>query len=316
MRLHGNARSCPRSRLLLCRRVLVEGWSLEAAAGAAGLSERRAREWLRRYRAQGEHGLVDRSSAPARVWNRTRSDRVDAIVALRRLRMTAWEIAEVLSMPTSTVSAVLARCGLGKRSRLEPSEPANRYERQRPGELVHVDVKRLARFGKAGHRVTGNRRGQDTGAGWEYVHIAIDDATRLAYVEVLDDEKAQTAAGFLRRALAHYAHLGITVERVLTDNGPCYRAFLHTLTCRALRIRHLRTRPYRPQTNGKAERFIKTLLDGWAYGAIYATSQQRRRALPTWIDHYNRRKPHGSLSHQPPLTRLEALMNNVPGSHI
>jgi transposase InsO family protein len=308
MRIHGNARSCPRSRSLLCGRVLEEGWSLGRAAEAAGLSERRAREWLRRFLAEGDAGLLDRSSAPVRVWNRTPPDRVAAIAALRRLRMTAWEIAEIVSMPASTVSAVLARIGLGKRPRLEPAGPVNRYQRRWPGELIHIDVKKLARFGAPGHRVTGSRRGQDTGAGWEYVHIAIDDATRLAYVEVLSDEKAQTAAGFLRRTIGHYQALGITVERVMTDNGPCYRAFLHALTCKTLAIKHVRTRPYRPQTNGKAERFIQTLVDGWAYGAIYQSSQQRRHALPAWIDFYNQRKPHASLNRQPPLKRLEALM--------
>jgi transposase InsO family protein len=324
MKIHGNARSCPHSRLLLCRRVLEQGWSLSAAAEAVGVSERTAAKWLGRYRSEGEAGLVDRSSAPSEVANRTAEERVELVAALRRLRMTAAEIAEVLTMPLSTVSGILTRIGLGRLSRLEPLEPANRYERQRPGELVHVDVKKLGRISGAGHRVIGSRasqrkttrEGRRIGAsGWEYVHVCVDDATRLAYVEVLDDEKATTAVGFLRRAVAHFAAFGVRVERVLTDNGSAYRAAIHALACRALGIKHLRTRPYRPRTNGKAERFIRTLLGGWAYGAIYGSSRERQRALAGWLDFYNRRRPHGSLSRQAPMTRLHALMNNLLGSY-
>jgi len=322
MKLHGNARTCPRSRLLLCRRVLLEGWSLAAAAEAAGVSERTAAKWRARYRAEGETGLVDRSSAPGEVANRTAEERIELIAALRRLRMTAAEIAECLSMPSSTVSGILTRTGLGRLSRLEPLEPANRYQRQRPGELVHVDVKKLGRInGGAGHRVTGDRRRQGSSShgarttGWEYVHVCVDDATRLAYVEVLADEKAATAVGFLRRAVAHFAAYGVRVERVMTDNGSAYRAIIHALACKALRLKHLRTRPYRPRTNGKAERFIRTLLAGWAYGAIYHNSDERRRALTGWLDFYNRRRPHGSLNRQAPMTRLHALMNNPLGSY-
>jgi transposase InsO family protein len=316
MRLHGNARISPHGRLLLVRRVREQGWTLARAGEAAGVSVRTAAEWVARYRVEGEAGLVDRSSAAGWVWNRTAEDRVGLIAALRRLRMTAAEIAEVLAMPLSTVSAVLTRIGLGKRSRLEPPEPANRYQRARPGELLHIDVKKLVKIAGAGHRVTGNRRGSAKGIGWEYVHVCIDDATRLAYVELLTDEKGTTAVGFLRRAVAHFAAYGIQVQEVMTDNGSAYRSAIHALACRALGLKHLRTRPYRPRTNGKAERFIRTLLGGWAYGAIYGTSAERHRALPGWLDHYNRHRPHGSLSHQPPLTRLLALRNNVPGSYI
>jgi transposase InsO family protein len=296
--------------------VREQGWTLARAGEAAGVSVRTAAKWVARYRVEGEAGLVDRSSAPSWVWNRTAEDRVELIAALRRLRMTAAEIAEVLAMPLSTVSAVLTRIGLGKRSRLEPPEPANRYQRARPGELLHIDVKKLVKIAGAGHRVTGNRRGSAKGIGWEYVHVCIDDATRLAYVELLTDEKGTTAVGFLRRAVAHFAAYGIQVQEVMTDNGSAYRSAIHALACRALGLKHLRTRPYRPRTNGKAERFIRTLLGGWAYGAIYGTSAERHRALPGWLDHYNRHRPHGSLSHQPPLTRLLALRNNVPGSYI
>lgn len=316
MKLHGNARTCLHSRALIVRRVLEEEWTLAAAAEAAGVSVRTVSKWLARFRAEGAEGLFDRSSVPLVLPRRTPEERVELVAVLRRLRMTAAEIAEVLAMPLSTVSAVLARIGLGRLSRLEPPEPANRYERKRPGELLHLDVKKLGRIGRPGHRVNGDRRTRSRGIGWEYVHVCVDDATRLAYVEVLDDEKAVTAAGFLRRAVAHYHAHGIRVERVLTDNGACYRGVIHALACKALGLKHLRTRPYRPRTNGKAERFIRTMLGGWAYGAIYANSEERRLALAGWLDFYNRRRPHGSLSHQPPLRRLEALTrNNLPGSY-
>jgi transposase InsO family protein len=331
MKLHANARTCPHSRLLAVRRVLEEGWTLTPAASAAGVSVRTLSKWLRRFREEGEQGLLDRSSAPRSVPNRTSEERVAVIALLRRLRMTGAEVAETLQMPRSTVSAVLTRIGLGKLSRLEPPEPPNRYERRHPGELVHIDVKKLGRIKDgAGKRFVGDgvrrthnyaRRSDGAGVrrltvGWEYVHVCVDDATRLAYVEVLEDEKAVTAAAFLRRAVAHFAAYGIRVERVMTDNGSCYRGLLHQLACRTLGLKHVRTRPYRPRTNGKAERFIRTLLGGWAYGAIYRDSEERRRTLNGWLDFYNRRRPHGSLSHQPPLQRLEALMrNNLAGSY-
>jgi transposase InsO family protein len=325
MKLHGNARLTPRGRKLLVERVCDRHVSLQAAAMSAGVSTRTASKWVARYRLEGELGLHDRSSAPHRVPGRTPEARVVTIAALRRLRMTAAEIAEVLGMALSTVSAVLLRIGLGKRSRLEPPEPPNRYQRKRPGELIHIDVKKLGRIEKIGHRISGSRASRDARSswrhghrliGWEYAHVCVDDATRLAYVEVLDDERGITVAGFLRRAVAFYARHGITVERVMTDNGAGYRSTLHAIACRTLGLRHLRTRPYRPRTNGKAERFIRTLLGGWAYGAIYGSSAERTRALPGWLDHYNRRRPHGSLNRQPPLTRLAQLRNNVPGTYI
>jgi transposase InsO family protein len=316
MKLHGNARTCPHSRRLMVRRVEEEGWTLAAAAEAAGVSVRTLSKWLRRFRAEGGDGLLDRSSAPYAIPQRTPEPRVQAIAALRRLRFTGAEIAEALSMPLSTVSAILTRIGLGKRSRLEPPEPANRYERRHPGELLHIDVKKLGKIGRPGHRVDGDRRTRSRGVGWEFVHVCVDDATRLAYIEVLEDERATSAVGFLRRAVAHFRAYGIQVERVMTDNGNAYRSAVHALACRALGIKHLRTRPYRPRTNGKAERFIRTLLGGWAYGAIYRNSEERRAALAGWLDFYNRRRPHGSLGHQPPLQRLEALRrNNLAGSY-
>ena len=320
MKLHANARTCPHSRRLALDRV-SQGWTLTAAAEAAGVSVRTVSKWRRRYREEGEQGLLDRCSAPSLVPSRTAEERIALIAALRRLRMTGAEIAETLAMPASTVSAILTRIGLGKLSRLEPSEAANRYEKQRPGELVHVDVKKLGKIARPGHRVTGrvsgrghHRRAYDLG--WEYVHVCIDDATRLVYVEVLDDEKAVTAVAFLRRAVAHFAAFGIQVERLMTDNGSAYRATIHALACKALGIKHVRTRPYRPRTNGKAERFIRTLLGGWAYGAVYRDSRERRRALAGWLDFYNRRRPHRSLARQAPLERLHALnRNNVLGSY-
>jgi transposase InsO family protein len=318
MDLHANAALSWSGRRVLVDRVLVEGWTLTAAAEAAGVSVRCARKWVGRYRAEGESGLLDRSSAPKRVANRTAADRVAVIVALRRLRMTAAEIAETLAMPLSTVSAVLTRNGLGRLGRIGLEQPV-RYERSRPGELVHVDVKKLGRITRgAGHRVHGGLQhytgrhldaaGRLRGtAGWEFVHVAVDDYSRLAYAEVLPDEKAATAIGFLRRALAFFARYGIQAERVLTDNGSPYISTLHALACKALGIRHLRTRPRRPQTNGKAERFIRTLLAGWAYGAIYRSSHERTKALDGWLWHYNHRRRHSALGHQPPATRTNLL---------
>jgi transposase InsO family protein len=320
MNLHANAKTCPNSRELLARRVIDQGWSHARAAEAAGVSKRTAAKWVARRR-RGE-SMADRSSAPRRVPSRTPADRIEAIELLRRLRMTAAEIAEILGMALSTVSLWLKRIGLGKRSRLEPPEPPNRYERARPGELIHVDVKKLGRFERAGHRVTGSRRGRLTQltaagrgrgvVGWEFCHVAIDDATRLAFVEVLPDERGETAVGFLRRAIAWFAERGIRVERVMTDNGSPYVSAVHAEACRELGLRHLRTRPYRPRTNGKAERFIQTMLREWAYGRLFGSSAERTRALPFWLDHYNFRRPHGSLGHKPPGSRLAELQEQ-PG---
>jgi transposase InsO family protein/transposase len=319
MKLHANAALSLNKRRVLCERVVVAGWTLTKAAEAAEVSVRCARKWVGRYRAEGEAGLIDRSSAPAVVANRTDERRIEVIAALRRLRFTGPEIAELLDMALSTVSGILARIGMGRLGRLG-LEPAVRYERARPGELVHIDVKKLGRIIVPGHRITGNRRqggrrttytpdGRRVGnAGWEFVHIAIDDCTRLAYAEVLADERATTAIAFLRRAVAFFEHHGITVERLLTDNGSAYRSAIHAIACRALGIRHLRTRPHRPQTNGKAERFIRTMLAGWAYGALYRNSQERTSALDGWLWHYNHRRRHSALGHHPPITRVTNLL--------
>lgn len=323
MKLHGNAALSLNKRRRLARRVVAEDWSLGEAAAAAEVSENTARKWVRRFRAEGEAGLLDRSSAPHSVHNATPEDRVQVIAALRRLRFTGPEIAELLAMATSTVSAVLNRIGLGKLSRLEPPEPVRRYEKRRPGELLHIDVKKLGRIEHgAGHRVTGKRRHnphrtdaagrQRKQVGWEFVHICVDDATRLAFAEVLANERAVTAIGFLRRCLAFYRSHGVGVERVMTDNGSAYVSAVFALACRGLGIKHCRTQPYRPQTNGKAERFIRTMLAEWAYALVYGSSDERTAALPGWLERYNTSRRHGALGHRPPLARLiELQANNV-----
>jgi transposase InsO family protein len=317
MDLHGNAALSWSGRRRLARRVVEHGWTLRAAAEAAGVSVACARKWVGRYR-DGDRDLFDHSSAPRRLANRTCPERLAVIVRLRRLRMTAAEIAETLAMPLSTVSGILTRIGMGRLGRLGLEQPV-RYERSRPGELVHLDVKKLGRIvGGAGWRVRGGRQhynphlhdpaGIARGTvGYEFVHIAVDDYSRLAYAEVLPDEKATTAAAFLRRAVSFYRRYGIRVEAIISDNGSCYRATTHALACRRLKLRHLRTRPYRPQTNGKAERFIRTLLAGWAYGAIYRSSNERTAALDGWLCHYNHHRRHSALGHQPPVSRTNPL---------
>jgi transposase InsO family protein len=323
MFVHARAPLSPIGRRRVVDRVVVDGWSVTAAAEAAGVTERTVFRWLARFRAEGQLGLVDRRPIPQRVPRRTPIDRVRAICELRQLRLTGAEIAERLEMPLSTVSAILKREGLGKRSRLEPPEPIRRYERKRPGELVHIDVKKLGRIeGGPGKRITGqpgSRRaptrtdaaGIRRGAvGWECVHVAVDDFSRLAYVEVLPDQKAATAIAFLGRALAFYSAHGIEIERVMTDNGSAYVSGAHRLACQRLGVRHIRTRPYRPRTNGKAERFIQTLTRRWAHGRSYSSSAERTNALTSWLDHYNYRRPHGSLSHKPPGSRLTKAPGN------
>jgi transposase InsO family protein len=300
--------------------VLEEGWTLQQAAEAAGCSARTAAKWLRRFR-DGDRELRDRSSRPRRCPSRLPQQRVQAIEALRRLRMTAAEIAEVLGLPLSTVSLWLKRIGLGKRSRLEPPEPPNRYERRHPGELVHVDIKKLGRISAlgAGHRVLGHRKSQYSRriegrsrqlTGFEYLHVMIDDHTRLAYAEVLDDLTAACAIAFLRRALAWFAERGVRVQAVMSDNGSCYTAHAYAAALRQLGLKHLRIRPGRPRTNGKAERLIQTLLNEWAYARIYGSSAERTTALALYLERYNYRRPHGSLAHQPPATRLNNLVRN------
>ncbi len=318
MRLHANAALTVNQRKKLVISVVVDHRPVSEVAAAFQVSEPTARKWVRRFVDEGELGLRDRSSAPKAVANRTAPQRVEAIAALRRLRLTGPQIAELLEMADSTVSGILKRLGMGRLGRLG-LEPPVRYERKRPGELIHVDIKKLGRIARPGHALLGGQPARAAAGyhrkthsrGWEFVHIAIDDATRLAYAEVLDDEKATTAVAFLSRATAFFAAPGITVERVLTDNGSPYISTAHAIACRQLGIRHLRTRAYRPQTNGKAERFIRTMLDGWAYGALYRNSAERTAALDGWITYYNHHRRHSALSRQTPAQRL----NNLLGAY-
>jgi len=305
---------------LICRRVLEEGWTLQRAAAAAGCSLRTAAKWVRRFR-DGDPLLLDRSSRPRRSPSRLPQRRVQAIESLRRLRLTAAEIAEVLELPLSTVSLWLKRIGLGKRSRLEPPEPPNRYERRHPGELVHVDIKQLGRISVrgAGHRIVGHKRsrvatriqGRLTGmTGFEYIHVMVDDHSRLAYAEVLDGLTAACATAFLDRAVAWFAERGVQIRAVMTDNGSAYASHAYRAALGKLGLRQLRIRPYRPRTNGKAERFIQTLLNEWAYARIYGSSTERTSALSLFLERYNYRRPHGSLGKRAPATRLNNLVRN------
>jgi transposase InsO family protein len=291
----------------LIQRILCQAWPITLAAAAAGVSRRSAFKWLRRYREQGEAGLQDRSSRPHRMPRATPSEWQQLIVDLRRTRMTGARIAAQLHRPRSTVALILKRAGLGRLPSPQPFEPVQRYQRERPGELLHFDVKKLGRIaGLIGHRITGLRGRRCVGAGWEYVHVAIDDASRVGYVEVLRDELGATSAAFLRRAIAWFRRLGVRIERILSDNGSGYRSRRFAAACAALRVRHLRTRPYRPCTNGKAERFIQTLLREWAYAMPYRNSTLRTRALRSWLRYYNLERPHGGLDGRPPFSRIKA----------
>lgn len=306
MNIHPCARSCPRSRELLVHRIVVEGWSAVDAATAAGLSERSAYKWLRRYREEGVDGLRDRSSRPLRSPRRVPDAAVERMLELRRKRRTAAEIAKTVRRPRSTVARWLKRRGLGRLRFLAPPEPVRRYEHTKPGSMLHLDVKKLGKFTGVGHRITGARTHTTGGRGWEYVHVCIDDYSRVAYLEVLEDETGETTTSFLRRAQAWFAARGVRVRRVLTDNGPPYLSRVFAAACDQLGIKRSRTRPYRPQTNGKAERFIQTMLRECAYGREYSSSAYRRQGLAHWLRRYNEARPHGSLGGKPPITRLPA----------
>jgi transposase InsO family protein len=286
--------------------VLVEGWSVSLAAKAVGLSRKAARKWIERFRAEGEAGLLDRSSAPRSIPHRTSKQVVSRVLALRHQRLVAWAIAEQLGMPRSTIGAILRRHGLGRLSALDPKVPVIRYERESPGELIHLDTKKLGKIQGIGHRIHGDRRTRVRGIGWEFAHLAIDDHTRLSYVEVLPDEGGETTASFLERALGFFARHKIKVERMLTDNGSGYRSHAVNAVCYQAGIRHLWTKPYTPRTNGKAERLVQTLLREWAYRRAYRSSKERRVALKSYVRHYNHRRPHGALGHKPPIARLRA----------
>jgi len=312
MNAHRNARTTPYSRALIVQRHAA-GEAVVAIAAAFGISVRTVYKWIRRYREGGSAALENGASAPARPANAIGAWWMKTAARLRRdYRMTAAEIADRLRLARSTVARWLKRMGLGRLKALEPRPPVIRYQRERPGELVHLDIKSLGRFNKPGHRVTRGRKGnRNPGAGWDCVHVAIDDATRLAYVEVLSDQKRGTTTAFLVRALRWFKARGITVERVMTDNGSPYVSRLFAKALRWLGIRHIRTRPYTPRTNGKAERFIQTLMREWAYAIPYRSSHSRNADLARYLDWYNTGRPHYALSRQPPAQRLSQLLNNL-----
>jgi transposase InsO family protein len=308
MNVHSSARITRAGRALLVRRVTVERWSVAAAAEAAGVSPRTAYKWLRRFKEEGHGGLVDRTSKPKRSPTQVPAGWQKLVLELRRLRMAGAAIAAKLGIPRSTVARILKRHGIERLKKLDPPVPVRRYERSRPGELIHLDIKKLGRIKGIGHRITGQHAKvhRSRGMGWEFVHVCVDDYTRLAYVEVLEDEKGATSAAFLRRAAAWLKAQGVTVERVMTDNGSGYVSKDFAAAIAAIRVRHLRTRPYTPRTNGKAERFIQSMLREWAYGRPFTTSYRRRAALPAWLRRYNERRPHAGIGGASPITRLRS----------
>jgi transposase InsO family protein len=316
MDVHKNAPLTPAGRETMVHRVIA-GQTPKAVATAFGVCAKTVSKWGARYRAEGPAGLVDRSSRPHRLHRPTPQPVVERIESLRRQRWTGQQIAQETGVSPATVSRVLGRLGLNKLSALEPAAPVLRYERKAPGEMIHLDIKKLGRFDRVGHRITGDRTGQSNGRGigWEFVHVSIDDASRLAFSQIMPDEKKQSATAFLKAAVAYYNSLGIAIARVMTDNGSCYRAFEFRDACRDLGLKHLRTKPYTPKTNGKAERFIQTALREWAYAQAYPTSAHRAAALPLWLHRYNWHRPHGSLDAKPPITRLGLSENNLLRFH-
>jgi transposase InsO family protein len=315
MNIHKNARLTPRGRERLVRKI-ESGQSPEAAARAAGVCPRTARKWFARFKAEGVEGLQDRSSRPHRLRQPTPVAIVERVEALRRRRFTGKQIAAEVGVAQATVSRILERLGLNRLQALEPAEPVRRYERDHPGELIHLDIKKLGRFERIGHRITADRRqGASRGAGWEFVHVCIDDASRVAFSQILPDEKKESAVAFLKAAVAYYASLGVAVARVMTDNGSCYRSQAFRRACCDLGLRHIRTRPYTPKTNGKAERFIQTALREWAYAHAYPNSDRRAAELPIWLYRYNWHRPHGSLKSKPPISRLALSEDNLLRFH-
>ena len=316
MDIHKNACLTPRSRAELVRRVVGQGQTPKAVATAFGVCVKTVRKWVARWRAEGKTGLADRSSRPLRLRRPTPAAVVARVGELRRQRWTGKAIAAELGVSPATVSRVLRRLGLSRLRDLEPAEPVRRYERERPGDLIHLDIKKLGRFEAVGHRITGDRRqGESRGAGWEFVHVCIDDASRIAFSRILPDERKQSATAFLGAAVAYYRSLGVEVARVMTDNGSCYRSKDFRDACRDLGLRHIRTRPYTPKTNGKAERFIQTALREWAYAQAYPNSDRRAAELPIWLHRYNWHRPHGSLKSQPPISRLGLHEDNLLRLH-
>lgn len=313
MNIHKNARTTPYSRAEIVRRVMVLREAPGAVASALGVSGRTVAKWLARYRREGEAGLADRSSRPHVMPGATPGDVVEQVIALRRQRLCGKQIAKLIGISSATVSRVLRKARLSRMRDLDPPEPVRRYERAHPGDLIHIDIKKLGRFERVGHRITGDRHGQSNarGVGWEFVHVCIDDASRIAFSQILPDEKKESAVAFLHAALEYYRSLGIPVARVMTDNGSCYKSFAFKDACKARGLKHIRTKPYTPKTNGKAERFIQTSLREWAYARAYPTSEQRKDALIPWLHNYNWHRPHGSLQSMPPISRLVQPMNNL-----
>jgi len=316
MDVHKNAPLTPAGRATMVRRVLA-GQTPKAVATAFGVCVKTVNKWAKRFHSDGAAGLVDRSSRPHRCYRATPEAVTGRIAELRRQRWTGKQIAQEVEVSPATVSRVLKRLGLNKLSALEPAEPVRRYQRQHPGEMIHLDIKKLGRFERVGHRITGDRTGQSNsrGIGWEFVHVCIDDASRVAFSQIMPDEKKESAIGFLKAAVAYYNSLGIVVARVMTDNGSCYKAFDFRDTCRDLGLKHVRTKPYTPKTNGKAERFIQTALREWAYAQAYPTSQHRAAALPAWLHRYNWHRPHGSLDAKTPISRLGLSEDNLLRLH-
>ncbi len=313
MNVHKNAKLTPRGRAEIVRRVIDQGQTPKAVATAFGVCERTVRKWVRRFQAEGAEGLRDRSSRPHTLRRPTPAPVVRRIAALRRRRWSGAQIAAQLGVSTATVSRVLRRLGLNRLKALEPPQPVRRYERENPGELIHIDIKKLGRFDRPGHRVTGDRTGQSNarGIGWEYLHVCIDDHSRVAFSQILPDEKKESAIAFLNAAIAYYKSLGVAVSRVMTDNGSCYRAHAFRDACKTRGLKHIRTRPYTPRTNGKAERFIQTALREWAYARAYQNSGQREYHLPHWLHRYNWHRPHGSLKANTPISRLRLTQDNL-----
>ena len=316
MDIHQNARTTPASRAELVARVLDDQLPVSLVAVAAGVCPRTVRKWVARYQAEGPDGLADRSSRPHRQPRATPKHTVARITALRLQRQPGIQIARTVGVSPATVSRVLRRAGLHRLDALEPAPPVHRYERERPGELLHLDVKKLARFQQPGHRVTGNRRQCTPGAGWDFVHVCIDDHSRVGFAQIYPDETGESVTDFLEAVVAYFRQLGVHVTGVMTDNGAGYRSRRFAESCQRLGLRHLFTRPYTPRTNGKAERFIQTALREWAYARAYCTSRQRATHLSPWLHRYNWPRPHGSLDHQPPMSRLGLSRDNLLRHHI
>jgi transposase InsO family protein len=317
MDIHENARLTPRGREHMVNMVL-SGQTPKAVSEAVGVCPRTVKKWVERFKEEGLAGLQDRSSRPEHLRQPTPQAIVDQIEALRRQRLTGKAIAAETGVSTATVSRVLKRLGLNRLSALEPAEPARRYQRDQPGELIHIDIKKLGKFNRVGHRITGDRTGQSNsrGIGWEFVHVCIDDASRIAFSRIMKSERKACAVAFLKAAVAYYKSLGITVERIMTDNGSCYRSRRFRSACTRLGLKLIYTRPYTPRTNGKAERFIQTALREWAYARAYDTSVQRAAELPYWIHRYNWHRPHGSIGARPPISTLGLTGNNLLRLHI